>query len=221
MNATIRVLVADDSFIVRGGLRTAVEAVPGFAVVGEASTGSEAIDLARTLLPDVVLMDLRMPDGDGIATTRRISAELPTVRTLVVTWSDEPEHLRDAFVAGAKGYLVHGRFDPGELAAAMLALARDDISMMPVIAAGILAESGRGKRVELAADLTRRELEILRLVQRGRRNREIAQELGVEEKTVKNHINSIYSKLGLASRVEAMATRVEGPADPARSRGRT
>jgi len=215
VNAPVRVLVADDSFIVRGGLRTAVEAVPGFVVVGEATTGTEAIDLARRLVPDVVLMDLRMPDVDGIAATRRISAEVPSARTLVVTWSDEPANLRDAFVAGAKGYLVHGRFDPGELAEAMLALARDDISMMPVIAAGILAESG-GTRAALAADLTRRELEILRLVQRGRSNREIARELGVEEKTVKNHINSIYSKLGLASRVEAMATRVAGPADTPR-----
>jgi DNA-binding NarL/FixJ family response regulator len=214
--APIRVLIADDSFIVRGGLRMAVEAVSGFVVVGEASTGTEAVDLARELLPDVVLIDVRMPDVDGIAATRRISAQVPTVRTLVVTWSDEPANLRDAFVAGAKGYLVHGRFDPGELAAAMRALARDDISMMPVIAAGILAESGSGTRPALAADLTRRELEILRLVQRGRSNREIARDLGVEEKTVKNHINSIYSKLGLASRVEAMATRVASPADPSR-----
>lgn len=216
MNGPIHVLVADDSFIVRGGLRTAVEAVPGFVVVGEASTGGEAFELARDLLPDIVLMDLRMPEGDGIEATRRISAELPTVRTLVVTWSDEPAHLREAFVAGAKGYLVHGRFDAGELAAAMLALARDDISMMPVIAAGILAESAPGTRAAPTTNLTRRELEILRLVQRGRRNREIGRELGVEEKTVKNHINSIYSKLGLASRVEAMAARVERPPDPDR-----
>jgi len=209
MSGTIRVVVADDSFIVRGGLRNAVEALPGFAVVGEASTGREALGAARTLRPDIVLMDLRMPDGDGIAATRQITAELPEVRTLVVTWSDEPIHLRDAFVAGAKGYLVHGRFDPAELAATMRALAEGDISMMPVIAAGMIAESDRDPSSR--AILTKRELELLRLVQRGRRNREIARELGIEEKTVKNHINSIYSKLGIASRVEAMAARVEGP----------
>jgi DNA-binding NarL/FixJ family response regulator len=209
MNQTIRVLIVDDSFIARDGLRKAVEALPGFAVVGEASTGREAFAATRTLRPDIVLMDLRMPDGDGIATTRRISTELPGVRTLVVTWSDEPAHLRDAFYAGAKGYLVHGRFDPAELAAAMRALAQDDIAMMPVIAAGIIAESDRD--ASSRAVLTKRELEILRLVQRGRRNREIAREIGIEEKTVKNHINSIYSKLGIASRVEAMAARVEGP----------
>ena len=209
MSGTIRVVVADDSFIVRGGLRNAVEALPGFAVVGEASTGREALGAARTLRPDIVLMDLRMPDGDGIAATRQITAELPEVRTLVVTWSDEPIHLRDAFVAGAKGYLVHGRFDPAELAATMRALAEGDISMMPLIAAGMIAESDRDPSSR--AILTKRELELLRLVQRGRRNREIARELGIEEKTVKNHINSIYSKLGIASRVEAMAARVEGP----------
>jgi DNA-binding NarL/FixJ family response regulator len=209
MSALIRVLVADDSFIVRGGLRKAVEALPGFVVVGEATTGRQAFDLSREMRPDIILMDLRMPDGDGIATTRRISAAFPAIRTLVVTWSDEPAHLRDALFAGAKGYLVHGRFDPAELAAAMGALAADDISMMPVIAGGILAESGRV--ASETSELTKRELEILKLVQRGRRNREIAQEMQIEEKTVKNHINSIYSKLGIASRVEAMAARIDGP----------
>jgi DNA-binding NarL/FixJ family response regulator len=209
MSALIRVLVADDSFIVRGGLRKAVEALPGFVVVGEATTGRQAFDLSREMRPDIILMDLRMPDGDGITTTRRISAAFPAIRTLVVTWSDEPAHLRDALFAGAKGYLVHGRFDPAELAAAMRALAADDISMMPVIAAGILAESGRV--ASETSELTKRELEILKLVQRGRRNREIAQEMRIEEKTVKNHINSIYSKLGIASRVEAMAARIDGP----------
>ncbi len=215
MNRVIRVLVVDDSFIVRGGLRKAVEAVPGFSVVGEASTGREAVGAANALRPDIVLMDLRMPDGDGIAATRQISSDLPAVRTLVVTWSDAPEHLRDALFAGAKGYLVHGRFDPAELAAAMRALAQDDISMMPIIATGIIAASDVD--VGSHATLTKRELEILRLVQRGRRNREIAHEIGIEEKTVKNHINSIYSKLGIASRVEAMATRLGGtpPAGPA------
>jgi DNA-binding NarL/FixJ family response regulator len=208
MSAPIRVLVADDSFIVRGGLRKAVEALPGFVVVGEAATGRQAFDLSGGTAPDIVLMDLRMPDGDGIATTRRISSAFPAIRTLVVTWSEEPAQLRDALFAGAKGYLVHGRFDPAELAAAMRALAADDISMMPVIAAGIIAESGRV--ASGTSELTKRELEILTLVQRGRRNREIAQEMGIEEKTVKNHINNIYSKLGVASRVEAMATRVDG-----------
>ena len=206
MSEPIRVVIADDSFIVRAGLRDAVESIQGFSVVGDAKTGAEAFVLAHALHPDIVLMDLRMPDGDGISTTKRITRELPSIRTLAVSWSDEPSDVRDALYAGAKGYLVHGRFDPAELANAMRALATDDVSMMPIIAAGILAESERQDAA--TARLTKRESEILRLVQRGRRNREIAQEVGLEEKTVKNHINSIYAKLGIASRVEAMALRV-------------
>jgi DNA-binding NarL/FixJ family response regulator len=205
----VRVLIADDSFIVRTGLRHAIESFGGFVVVGDAATGGDAYERARALGPDIVLMDLRMPDGDGIAATRRIGHELPGVRTLVVSWSDEPDDVRDAIYAGARGYLVHGRFDPAELQSAMRAIAADEVSMTPIIARGIIAASERG---EPATRLTTRELEILRLVQRGRRNREIARELGLEEKTVKNHLNSIYSKLGISSRVEAMAARPEiGP----------
>ncbi|HEY6959317.1 MAG TPA: response regulator transcription factor [Candidatus Limnocylindria bacterium] len=206
MNEPIRVLIADDSFIVRAGLRGAVEALGGFSVVGEAKTGAEAYVLAHALRPDIVLMDLRMPDGDGITATRRITADLPSVRTLAVSWSAEPSDVRDAIYAGAKGYLVHGRFEPGELATAMRALATDDLAMMPIIADGILVESERADAA--TARLTKRELEILRLVRLGRRNREIAREIGLEEKTVKNHINSIYAKLGIGSRVEAMAVRM-------------
>lgn len=205
MSEPVRVLIADDSFIVRGGLRAAVEACRGFVVVGEAASGQEAYERALTLRPHIVLMDLRMPNGDGIEAIRRLRRELPAVRTLAVSWSDEPSDVRDAIYAGAKGYLVHGRFDPGELESAMRALAGDDVSMTPIIARGILTESEVGAP---AARLTKREEEILRLVQRGRTNREIAHEIGLEEKTVKNHLNNIYSKLGVASRTEAMATRM-------------
>ena len=205
MNEPVRVLIADDSFIVRSGLRAAVEACRGFAVVGEAATGQEAYDLARALRPNVVLMDLRMPNGSGIDATRRLTQELPDARVLAVSWSDEPNDVRDAIYAGAKGYLVHGRFDPADLEAAMRALVTGDVSMTPIIATGMLAESRTAGR---AARLTKREEEILRLVQRGRTNREIAREIGLEEKTVKNHLNSIYSKLGLANRTEAMAAKL-------------
>ncbi len=205
MSEPVRVLIADDSFIVRSGLRAAVEACRGFVVVGDASTGQEAYDRAKTLRPKVVLMDLRMPEGSGIDATRRLTQELPDIRVLAVSWSDEPADVRDAIYAGAKGYLVHGRFDPAELESAMRALVSEDVSMTPIIARGILHGSRTQAR---GARLTRREEEILRLVQRGRTNREIARETGLEEKTVKNHLNNIYSKLGLASRTEAMATRV-------------
>ena len=206
MTRRIRVLIADDSFIVRSGLRQAVETLGGFDLVGEAASGEEAYALAVERQPDIVLMDLRMPRGDGIATTARITRDLPTTRTLIVSWSDDPANVRDALYAGAKGYFVHGRFEPDELASAIRALADDDVSMTPIIATGLIAEAA-GPRA--TTKLTPREMEIMRLVQRGKRNREIAREMGLEEKTVKNHLNNIYSKLGLSSRSEAMATRLE------------
>ena len=196
MSDEIRVLIADDSFIVRSGLRNVVETLDDVRVVGEAASGREAVEMAREMRPDVVLMDLRMRDGDGIAATKEISSTLPETRTLVVTWSDEPEHVRDAYAAGARGYLVHGRFDAEQLATSLRTVARES-------EAPALPELGPDQAE--AARLTSREVEILALVRRGRRNREIASALGIEEKTVKNHLNSIYSKLGLAGRVEALA----------------
>ncbi len=212
MTRPVRVLIADDSFVVRGGLRNFVEVLDGFEVVAEASSGKEAFKRARQSHPDIVLMDLRMRDGDGIAATRELSEMMPDVRTLVVSWSAEPEHVREAMAAGARGYLVHGRFTADELAQALRALAAGDAHLTPILAGEFIAEARRPD-ARGAARLTPRELEILAFVQRGRRNREIAAELGVQEKTIKNHLNSIYSKLNLKSRFEAMAaqpTRGEG-----------
>lgn len=198
----VRVLIADDSFVVRTGLRHFVEALPGFEVVGEAGSGQEAVAQARSARPDVVLMDLRMRDGDGITATRELATSLPATRTLIVSWSDEPDHVRDALAAGARGYLVHGRFGASELAHALRAVAEGDTIVTAAVAGQIVDADRAGTSV---SRLTPRESEILALVRRGRRNREIAAELGVEEKTIKNHLNSIYSKLDLGSRIEAMA----------------
>lgn len=206
MTAPIRVFIADDSFVVRSGLRNFVEALPGFEVVGEAASGREAVAGASRARPDVVLMDLRMRDGDGLAATRELAASLPDARTLIVSWSDEPEHVRDAMAAGARGYLVHGRFGARELETALRTVAAGDATVSPILVGRIVPSGRRDAPPDEAARLTTRELEILTLVRRGRRNREIAAELGVEEKTIKNHLNSIYSKLDLESRIEAMAT---------------
>jgi DNA-binding NarL/FixJ family response regulator len=205
MTAPIRVLIADDSFVVRSGLRNFVEALPGFEVVGEAASGREAVTGALRARPDVVLMDLRMRDGDGLAATRELAASLPDARTLIVSWSDEPEHVRDAVSAGARGYLVHGQFGARELETALRAVAAGDANRSPILVGRIATPDRREAAPDEAARLTTREIEILALVRRGRRNREIAAELGVEEKTIKNHLNSIYSKLDLGSRIEAMA----------------
>ncbi|HYY55585.1 MAG TPA: response regulator transcription factor [Candidatus Dormibacteraeota bacterium] len=204
METPLRVLIADDSFVVRGGLRNFVQALEGFEVVGEAVSGREAIAMAQERRPDVVLMDLRMRDGDGIAATREIAHSVPAARTIVVTWSDEPEHVREAIAAGAKGYLVHGRFGADQLSQALRTVAEGGAIIAPSLASEIIAEAKRTPGDP--SRLTPREIEILTLVQRGRTNREIGAELGIEEKTVKNHINSIYSKLNISSRFEAMAS---------------
>ena len=188
-------------------MRNFVEALPGFEVVAEAASGREAIASAKTERPDLVLMDLRMRDGDGLVATRDIAAGVPEARTIIVSWSDEPDHVRDAIAAGARGYLVHGQFGATELEQALRSVAQGETLVSPTVAAHLMAEhAGRGRTTGGVSRLTPRELEILSLVRRGRRNREIAAELGVEEKTIKNHLNSIYSKLDLGSRIEAMAT---------------
>lgn len=204
MDKRLRVLIADDSFVVRGGLRNFVQALDGFDVVGEAASGREAVALAKERHPDVVLMDLRMRDGDGIQATRELTRDVADVKALVVTWSDEPEHVRDAIAAGAKGYLVHGRFGAEQLAQALRTVADGGAIIAPSLASELLTQA-KGAPGD-PSRLTPREVEILTLVQRGRTNREIATELGIEEKTVKNHINSIYSKLNISSRFEAMAS---------------
>lgn len=208
MSGTVRVLIADDSFVVRAGLRNVVDALEGYEVVAEAQSGREAVAEAREMRPDVVLMDLRMRDGDGIAATREIARALPDVRTLVITWSDDPDHVRDAIASGARGYLVHGRFGAADLEHALRTIVRGD-TLAPSVSGRIVDADARGAM----SRLTPREREIMALVRRGRRNREIAAELGVEEKTVKNHLNSIYSKLDLSSRIEAMAIPPAEPRD--------
>jgi len=213
VNNAIRVLIADDSFVVRSGLRNFVEALSGFEVVAEAASGHEAVAKARGSRPHVVLMDLRMREGDGIVATRELAAMLPEICTLIVSWSDEPEHVRDAIAAGARGYLVHGQFGAAELEQALRTVAEGDTLLTPILAGRIIAEASRADAAPKAR-LTPRELEILALVRRGRRNREIATALGVEEKTIKNHLNSIYSKLDLGSRIEAMAMPPEEKRPP-------
>jgi DNA-binding NarL/FixJ family response regulator len=203
-----RVLIVDDSFVVRAGLRDFVTAQPDFAVVAEASNGREAVEAAREHRPDVVLMDLRMRAGDGITATREIVRELPETKVLVLTWLEDPASLRNAVYAGAKGYLVHGSFASDELAHALRVLTDEGALITPVLAGELLRsmDAGEAPAGDPAEQLTPRERQILSLVQRGRTNREIAQALGIEEKTVKNHINSLYSKLAISSRLEAMAS---------------
>jgi DNA-binding NarL/FixJ family response regulator len=205
---TIRVLIVDDNFVVRRGLQSSLELDPDMLVVGGAANGDEAIELTRELVPDVVLMDIRMPGRDGISATEIISDESPSSKVLVLTWSEDPEHLRSAVLAGAKGYLVHGRFSPERLAEAVRVVHDGGALITPMLAPALLdlvREGAQGSRGRTGGSiLTPREVQVLEYIVAGKSNREIAEALYIEEKTVKNHVSNIYSKLHLKNRFEAI-----------------
>ena len=208
----IRVLVVDDNFVARRGLRSFLQAEAGIAVAGEASTGRNAIDWIKDNPADVVLMDVRMPDTNGIEATSRILKMRPETKILMLTVVDEQATLLRALLAGAKGYLVYGRFTPEELVKAIRVIAAGGSVAIPPLAQPLLenieshlSEVKDISEMESLEPLTAREKEILGLIAVGRGNREIAASLGIEEKTVKNHINNIYSKLQIKSRYEAIS----------------
>lgn len=209
LEGPIRVIVVDDNFVVRRGLQSSLEFDAEIHVVGEAGTGEDAVRLARDLVPDIALMDIRMPEMDGIAATTQISDESPSTRVIMLTWSEDPEHLRSAILAGAKGYLVHGRFSPERLSEAVRVVHEGGALITPMLAPALLefvragSQSGRG-RSSSGSILTPREIEVLEFIVAGKSNREIAEALLIEEKTVKNHVSNIYSKLHLKNRYEAI-----------------
>ena len=196
----IRVFIVDDNFVARRGLRSVLEAEDDITVAGEASSGMEALKRLRECPADVVLMDIRMPDIDGIEATRELLREKADARILMATVIDDPSVHMNAMLAGARGYMVYGHFTPESLLDAIRSVASGQRVNVPAIPVdvGILKAD-----VELGG-LTQREDEILRLIAAGKDNREIAASLKIEEKTVKNHINSIYSKIGVGSRQEAI-----------------
>jgi DNA-binding NarL/FixJ family response regulator len=205
---TIRVLIADDNFVVRRGLHSSLDFDPSIVVVGEAASGEEAIERTLALEPDVVLMDIRMPARDGISATEALSDAAPNVRVLMLTWSEDPEHLRAAVLAGARGYLVHGRFSPERLAEAVRVVHEGGALITPMIAPALLElvrDAAQGsRRGGSSSALTPREVEVLELIVGGRSNRDISEVLFIEEKTVKNHVSNIYAKLQLKNRYEAI-----------------
>ncbi len=217
MSAPIRVLVADDQALVREGLMTLLATVPGLEPVAAAADGQEAVELCARHLPDVVLMDLRMPRLDGVAATRRIRAEQPEIEVVVLTTHADEASIIDALQAGARGYLTK---DAGiaEIARAVQAAAAHQALLDPAVQARLVAAASAGatgggdidatptaELVEpLPDELTAREAEVLRLVARGLSNREIAAELFVSEATVKTHINHLFAKTGARDRAQAV-----------------
>jgi DNA-binding NarL/FixJ family response regulator len=204
----IRVLLADDQALFREGLRTLLSMRSDIEVVGEAANGQEALKLAATLHPAVILMDLRMPLLDGIAATRRLRAGQPECKVIVLTTFDDDEDVFDGLRAGAVGYLLKDA--PSEkLAEAIRAAARGESFLQPSVAAKVVAEFTRladhapPRPQPLIEPLSDRELEILGLIASGASNKEIAAQLSITEGTVKNHVTNILGKLGVRDRTQA------------------
>ncbi len=203
MSDKVRVLICDDHAIVRKGIRALLATRPGIEVVGEAGDGAQAITQAAELRPDVVLMDIVMPELDGIEATRRITAQQPDAHILVLTSFAADDKVFPAIKAGALGYLLKGS-GPDELVRAIHQVAAGEPSLEPSIARKVLLELHRPPKAPPTADpLTEREVEVLRLIAQGLSNREIADQLVIAERTVCTHVSSILGKLHLASRTQA------------------
>jgi two-component system, NarL family, response regulator LiaR len=199
MMMKVRLLITDDHDVVRQGLRLYLRRDPEIEVVGEAADGYEAVELARSLKPDVVLMDLLMPRMDGIAATEAIRAELPEVEVVALTSVLEDASVTGAIRAGASGYLLKDT-KAEELCRAIKGAAAGQVQLAPEAAARLMREVRVPENPE---KLTERETEILKCVARGQANKEIARDLFVEERTVKSHVTSILRKLGVKSRTQA------------------
>jgi DNA-binding NarL/FixJ family response regulator len=205
---TVRVLIVDDDALMRAGLRGILDADPEIEVLGEAGDGRDAAHRTRVLNPDIVLMDIRMPELDGIAATREVLSAFPHVRVVVLTTFEHDEYLFGALEAGASGFLLK-RSRPEELIAAIHTVAAGDSLLSPSVTSRVIERAARhrapapnpGSGLD---DLTSREREVLELVATGLSNAEIAATLTIEESTVKTHTKRILAKLGLRDRVQAV-----------------
>ena len=210
----IRVLIADDHAVVRQGLRTFLDLQADIDVVGEASDGVEAVAAAAEHAPDVILLDLVMPELDGIGALRRLREVAPAARVIVLTSFGEDERLFAALRAGATGYLLKD-VEPAELVRGIRTAHAGQSPLSPAVAARVVEELASGGGAGRADELTPRELEVLCLIARGRSNKRIALELGVAEKTVKTHVSHVLAKLGLSDRTQAALYAVrEGLVSP-------
>jgi DNA-binding NarL/FixJ family response regulator len=220
-----RVLIADDDDLMRAGLVELLSGEPEIEILGEASTGRQAVERARRLRPDVVLMDVRMPDLNGIEATRELMRAAPSARVLILTTFEQDDYIFGALRAGASGFLLK-RTRPEELIAAVHTIAAGDSLLSPSVTRLVIDRMAQQPLPELTAqarldELTRREREVLELIARGLSNREIAAELFVEESTVRTHVKRIQMKLQLRDRVQIVIFAYEsGVNQPAASAGR-
>jgi len=200
VSPTIRLLIADDHPVVRDGLRGIFEANGDFEVVGEAANGREAVDRAAALRPDVVLMDLRMPELDGVSAIRALAQRGVDARVLVLTTFDTDTDVVPAIEAGATGYLLKDS-PPDELRRGVRAAARGEAVLSPSVATRVVGQM----RAPSQEPISQRELEVLELVAQGASNRDTAAQLFISEATVKTHLMHIYAKLGVNDRAAAVA----------------
>jgi DNA-binding NarL/FixJ family response regulator len=203
-----RVVIADDDDLMRAGLAELLTVDPVIEIVGQAATGRDAVHLARRVLPDVVLMDVRMPDLDGIAATRELVSTVPETKILILTTFEQDDYVFGAIRAGASGFLLK-RTRPEELIAAIHTVADGDALLSPSVTRRVIDRMAQQPAPELAGQrglgqLTQREREVLVLVARGLSNREIASQLVIEESTIRTHVKRILLKLGLRDRIQAV-----------------
>ena len=205
----IKILIADDHLIIRQGLRLILETENDFELIGEASDGNEAVSLCKKLKPDVVLMDLRMPNMDGLSAIEKLRDEQPQIAVVILTTFNEDELMLRGLQAGARGYLLKDT-DRSTLFDTIRAAARGETLLKPEIMARVLSQNAITKtEAHGHINLTEGELEVLNAVARGERSKEIAVQLGISERTVKAHLASIYNKLGVDSRAAAIAVAAQ------------
>src|SRR6266581_7124162 len=208
-----RIIIADDHELARLGLRTMLEPEPDLQVIGEAATGREAVTLSSQLQPDLVLMDIRMPDLDGLMATRAIKQKLPRTSILVVTLSEDPDYLLEALRVGAAGFVLKDA-SRREVVAAVRQVLSGESPLDPKLAAQLIRRLAtqaprKGHPAKRGDDLTQRELDVVRLVAEGKTNAEIGQSLFVSVGTVKVHVEHIIDKLGVSDRTQAAVRAVE------------
>lgn len=209
VDRSVHILIADDHPVVRDGLRSMLSTQPDFRIAGEAANGVEAVQLATRLKPDVILLDLEMPDLDGVSVLAQIRAIDPQARVIIVTAYDTDERIVQAVVAGAQGYLLKGA-PREEIFRAIRVVYEGGSLLQPIVASKLMQHvSHQASQSADMNSLTPRELEVLRLLAQGKSNKQIAAELVITERTTKFHVSSIFSKLEATNRTEAVKIAVQ------------